>query len=46
MFHFVTEKEHNPYNIALLHLKSKKKKPNLPVSELTQVFCGLLSKYF
>ena len=45
----MTEKEDNfqlDENIAFLHLK-RNKKPNL--SELTQVFCGLLSlmsKYF
>ena len=49
VFIFVTEKEQNfqkNETIALRHLKSKAKKPNL--SELTQVFCGLfslLSKY-
>ena len=40
---FVIGKEHNlqtDENIVLLHLK-RKRKPNL--SELTQVFCGLLS---
>ena len=49
VFIFVTEKEHNSQtreNIALLHLRERKK-PNL--SEIIQVFCGLLSmlsKYF
>ena len=45
VFIFVIEKEHifqKNENMALLHPKRKtKKKPNL--SELTQVFCGLLS---
>ena len=44
---FVTEKEHNfqtDENIELLHLKRKKKKTDL--SELTQIFCSPLSKYF
>ena len=44
---FVTKKEHNfqtDENIALLN--SKRKKKRLFFTELTQVFCGLLSNYF
>ena len=44
-FIFVTEKKHNFQkndHIVLVYLR-KRKKPNL--SELTQVFCGLLSLF-